>query len=135
MEARSWEGRRRVRAVHRAGGTKSILHPGQNIPDRDKGGCNDGRIVEYLEARIAEESAVRECSFVLVVPEDSEGGSEDNASLRECMLDEYAQKSAIIASWKEAADAEGLNDPTEAGGTIVTGRRAMLTRTRYSANY
>ena len=43
------------------------------------------------------------------------------------MLEECAQKRAIIASWKEAADAEGISDPSEAEGTVAIARRAMLT--------
>lgn len=50
----------------------------------------------------------------------------DEATLCERMLDECAQKRAIIASWKEAADAEGISDPGEAEGAVAVARRAML---------
>ncbi|MCB5293154.1 DUF6221 family protein [Arthrobacter sp. SO3] len=84
-------------------------------------------IVEFLEARIAEqESAIRDGSFVLGVSED-ENGSEDKTSLGKRMLDECAQKRAIIASWKEAAEGEGISEPSEARGTVAIARRAMLT--------
>ncbi|MDN4643404.1 DUF6221 family protein [Arthrobacter sp. PsM3] len=85
-------------------------------------------IVGFLEARIAErESAIREGSFVLRIFDDHENGSEDNSSLGKRMLAECAQKRAIVASWKEAADAEGISDPSEAEGTVAIARRAMLT--------
>ncbi|MDI3214038.1 DUF6221 family protein, partial [Arthrobacter sp. AL12] len=38
-----------------------------------------------------------------------------------------SQERAIIAGWKEAADAEGISDPSEAEGTVAIARRAMLT--------
>lgn len=83
-------------------------------------------IVEFLEARTAEqESALREGSYTLGV-----SGNPDNAggtlSLREHMLEECAQQRAIIAAWKEAADDEGITDPSQATGTIAIARRAML---------
>lgn len=85
-------------------------------------------IVDFLEARIAEqESAIREGSFTLGVPDDHETGNNDTSSLGERMLEECALKRAIIASWREAADAEGIKDPGEAQGTISIARRAMLT--------
>lgn len=83
-------------------------------------------IVEFLEARIAEqESAIREGSFVLGLHEVPDGDAE--TSLGQRMLDECAQKRAIIASWKEAADAEGITEPGEAEGTVAIARRSMLT--------
>ncbi|MDI3210888.1 DUF6221 family protein [Arthrobacter sp. AL12] len=82
-------------------------------------------LVEFLEARIAEqEAAVREGTFAGTadVPE-----SDDQVSLGQLMLDECAQKRAIIASWTEAADAEGIADLSQAEGTIAIARRSMLT--------
>ena len=85
-------------------------------------------IVEFLEARIAEqESAIREGSFGPGASCSRETGNTDEASLCQRMLDECAQKRAIIAGWKEAADAEGISDPGEAEGTVAVARRAMLT--------
>lgn len=82
-------------------------------------------LVGFLEARIAEqESAIREGT---VAPGTSGGPeSEPKASLRQLMLDECAQKRAIIASWKEAAEAEGITDLSEAEGTVAIARRSML---------
>ena len=88
----------------------------------------DMDIVEFLEARIAEqESAIREGSFVLGTSDGDGNGGEDNSSLGQRMREECAQKRAILASWKEAAEAEGINDPDEAKGTVAIARRAMLT--------
>ena len=104
--------------------------PGLGTPRGMNGRWNDGSmdIVDFLEARIAEqESAIHEGSFVLRISDDHENGSEDNSSLGKRMLEECAQKRAIIASWKEAADAEGISDPSEAEGTVAIARRAMLT--------
>jgi hypothetical protein len=86
----------------------------------------DMDIVEFLEARIAEqESAIREGPFVLETSDTPE--CEERASLAERMLDECAQKRAIIASWQEAAAAEGVTDRSEAEGTVAIARRSMLT--------
>ena len=83
-------------------------------------------LVDFLEARIAEqESAIREGTFALVIADVPE--NKDKASLGQLMLDECAQKRAIIASWQEAADAEGISDLSEAQGTIAIARRSMLT--------
>ena len=85
-------------------------------------------IVEFLEARIAEqESALREGSFRPGGWFSPESENLDEASLCALMLEECARKRAIIASWKEAADAEGISDPGEAEGTVAVARRAMLT--------
>ena len=83
-------------------------------------------LVEFLEARIAEqESAVREGTFAAGTADVP--ALDDKVSLRQLMLDECAQKRAIIASWKEAADAEGITDLSQAEGTIAIARRSMLT--------
>ena len=83
-------------------------------------------LVEFLEARIAEqESAIREGTFARGAADAPE--SDDKVSLGQLMLDECAQKRAIIASWKEAADAEGITDLSKAEGTIAIARRSMLT--------
>ena len=83
-------------------------------------------LVEFLEARIGEqESAIRVGTFTTGTADDP--GRNDKASLGQLMLDECAQKRAIIASWKEAADAEGISDLSEAQGTIAIARRSMLT--------
>ncbi|MFM9429898.1 DUF6221 family protein [Arthrobacter sp. MP_2.3] len=85
-------------------------------------------IVEFLEARIAEqETALREGSFRPGGSVGPENENMDQSSLRALMLEECARKRAIIASWKEAADAEGISDPGEAEGTVAVARRAMLT--------
>lgn len=83
-------------------------------------------LVEFLEARIAEqESAIREGTFALGTADAPE--SNNKVSLGQLMLDECAQKRAIIASWKEAAGAEGISDLSQAEGTIAIARRSMLT--------
>lgn len=83
-------------------------------------------LVEFLEARVAEqESAIREGTFSGGTAEGS--ASDDKVPLGQLMLDECAQKRAIIASWKEAADAEGITDLSQAKGTITIARRSMLT--------
>lgn len=83
-------------------------------------------LVEFLEARIAEqESVVREGTFALGA--SGVPGSDDKVPLGQLMLAECAQKRAIIASWKEAAAAEGITRLSEAEGTIAIARRAMLT--------
>lgn len=85
-------------------------------------------IVEFLEARIAEEEAgIRDGSFVVGSSEVPVDGGEAKGSLGERMQEECAQKRAIIASWQEAADEEGIEDPGEARGTVAIARRAMLT--------
>ena len=85
-------------------------------------------IVEFLEARIAEEeTGIRDGSFVVGTSDRLEDGSQGKGSLGERMQEECAQKRAIIASWKEAADDEGIKDPGEAAGTVAIARRAMLT--------
>ncbi|MDN4644475.1 DUF6221 family protein [Arthrobacter sp. PsM3] len=82
-------------------------------------------LVEFLEARIGEqESAIRVGTFASGTDDP---GRNDKASLSQLMLDECAQKRAIIASWKEAADAEGITDLSEAEGTVAVARRSMLT--------
>ena len=85
-------------------------------------------IVEFLEARIAEEeAAIRDGMFVVGTSDLPEDGSDGKGSLGERMQEESAQKRAIIASWKEAAESEGIEDPGEAEGTVAIARRAMLT--------
>ena len=85
-------------------------------------------IVEFLEARIAEEeAAIRDGIFVLGTSDLPEDGSDGKGSLGERMEEECAQKRAIIASWKQAAAAEGIEDPADAEGTVAVARRAMLT--------
>ena len=85
-------------------------------------------IVEFLEARIAEEeAAIRDGMFVLGTSDLPEDGSDGKGSLGERMEEECAQKRAIIASWKQAAAAEGIEDPADAEGTVAVARRAMLT--------
>ena len=79
-------------------------------------------IVEFLEARIAEEeAAIRDGMFVVGTSDLPEDGSAER------MEEECAQKRAIIASWKDAAEDEGIEDPGEAQGTVAIARRAMLT--------
>jgi hypothetical protein len=83
-------------------------------------------LVEFLETRVAEqESAIREGAFAGATAEGP--ASDDKVSLEQLMLDECAQKRAFIASWKEAADAEGITDPSHATGTTAIARRSMLT--------
>lgn len=83
-------------------------------------------LVAFLEARIAEqESAIREGNFAAATADVPQ--SDDRASLGQLMLDECAQKRAIIARWKEAADAEGITDLSAAEGTVAIARRSMLT--------
>lgn len=83
-------------------------------------------LIEFLEARIAEqESAIREGNFALRTAGTPE--RHDRVSLGQLMLDECAQKRSIIASWKEAADAEGITDLGKAEGSIAIARRSMLT--------
>ena len=85
-------------------------------------------IVEFLEARIAEEEAnIRDGSFVGGPGACQEHGSEDKDALAERIREESAEKRVIIASWREAADDEGIEDPREAEGTVAVARRAMLT--------
>lgn len=85
-------------------------------------------IVEFLEARIAEEeAAIRDGIFVLGTSDLPEDGSDGKGSLGERMEEECAQKRAIIASWKQAAAEEGIEDPADAEGTVAVARRAMLT--------
>jgi hypothetical protein len=82
-------------------------------------------LVEFLEARITEqESAVREGTFAQATVD---GESNHKASLGQLMLNECAQKRAIVACWKEAADAEGITELSEAEGTVAIARRSMLT--------
>jgi Family of unknown function (DUF6221) len=85
-------------------------------------------IVDFLEARIAEEEAgIGDGMFVVGTSDLPEDGSDGKGSLGERMQEECAQKRAIIASWKEAAESEGIEDPGEAEGTVAIARRAMLT--------
>ncbi|MDB5876233.1 MAG: hypothetical protein JWQ07_5675 [Ramlibacter sp.] len=86
-------------------------------------------IVQFLEARIAEEEKRIECgnstwgqnlhrltTDEMVVP----------PSLTEALLAECAQKRAILADWKAAADEEGTTGTGQAAGTIAVARRSML---------
>jgi hypothetical protein len=85
-------------------------------------------IVEFLEARLTEEeAAIRDGLFVLGTADVPEDGTDGKGSLGERMEEECAQKRAIIASWREAAEAEGIEDPADAEGTVAVARRAMLT--------
>ena len=85
-------------------------------------------IVEFLEARITEEeAAIREGTLALDPSEVATHRIDDKASLSELMMEECAQKRAIVASWKDAAHAEGIEDPAEAEGTVAIARRAVLT--------
>ena len=85
-------------------------------------------IVQFLEARIAEEeAAIRDGMFVLGTSDFPEDGIDGKSSLGERMEEECAEKRAIIASWKQAAEAEGIEDPADAEGTVAVARRAMLT--------
>jgi hypothetical protein len=70
-------------------------------------------IVQFLEARIAEQEA------------DILGGGVP-LSLTKALLAECAEKRAILAAWKAAAEAEGITDPAQAEGTITVARRSML---------
>lgn len=62
-------------------------------------------IVNFLEARVAEEESV-------LAHADSEGTGR-LASLAAKMLAECAQKRAIIDSWKRRAEAAGISSPGE----------------------
>lgn len=85
-------------------------------------------IVEFLEARIAdEEAAIRDGMFVVGTSDRPDDGGDGKGSLGERMEEECAQKRAIIASWKQAAADEGIEDPADAEGTVAVARRAMLT--------
>ncbi|HEX9229555.1 MAG TPA: DUF6221 family protein [Arthrobacter sp.] len=85
-------------------------------------------IVEFLEARIAdEEAAIRDGMFVVGKSDRPDDGGGGKGSLGERMEEECAQKRAIIASWKQAAADEGIKDPADAEGTVAVARRAMLT--------
>lgn len=83
-------------------------------------------LVEFLEARIAEkEAASRAGPFAPGTADVAEFG--DKACLAQLMRDECAQERAIIAGWKEAADAEEITKLSEAEGTVAISRRSMLT--------
>jgi hypothetical protein len=79
----------------------------------DSGRLDGMNIVQFLEARIAEQEA------------DILGGGVP-ASLTKALLAECAEKRAILAAWKTAAEAEGIIDPAQAEGTITVARRSML---------
>jgi hypothetical protein len=83
-------------------------------------------LVEFLEARVGEqESAIRVGTFASGTADGP--GRNHKASLSQLMLNECVQKRAIIASWKEAAHAEGITGLGEAEGTVAIARRSMLT--------
>lgn len=89
-------------------------------------GADWNHLVDFLEARILEqESAVRAGAFASGTADDS--ARDEKASLSQLMLEECVQKRAIIASWREAADAEGITDLSDAEGTVAIARRSMLT--------
>lgn len=84
-------------------------------------------IVEFLEARIAEQKAnIHEGTFTRSPIGKSMGDGSSNDSLAELMLQECAQARAVLTAWTEAADAEGITDPADAEGTVAVARRAML---------
>ena len=85
-------------------------------------------LAEFLEARISEQEAylqgrgfpqdlsADEASADIAVP----------ATLNEALLSECAQKRAILADWKAAAEEEGITCPLEAEGTVALSRYSML---------
>lgn len=75
-------------------------------------------IVEFLEARIAEEEAA------LIHAET--GDSSIATTLAGRMLAECAQKRAIVEYWKQAADEEGISEPLDARGPLAFARRSVL---------
>lgn len=87
-------------------------------PARLHGTIRDVDIVEFLEARIDEEEA--ELRHVDI--EELQAP----ASLGSKLLAECVQKRDILADWKRAAAAEGINDPADAQGTVAMARRSML---------
>lgn len=75
-------------------------------------------IVEFLEARIAEEEAPLRHAEV-----DATGTS---PGLADSMLAECAEKRTVLARWKLAEKAESGSDTTDAQGELVMARRSML---------
>ena len=86
-------------------------------------------LVEFLEARIAEQEAGLQ-GRTLIVGEDIDTAASDDLavppSLTAALLAECAQKRGIRADWKVLAEAEGITDPADADGTVALARRSML---------
>jgi hypothetical protein len=86
-------------------------------------------IVQFLEARIAEEERSIECGNS-TPGQDLQTLTPDEMalppSLTEALLAECAQKRAILADWKAAADEEGTTGTGQPAGTIAVARRSML---------
>jgi hypothetical protein len=74
-------------------------------------------IVDFLESRISEEEA--ELRHV------STDDPSTSSTLASDMLAECAQKRAILAEWKRAAQ-EGITDTADAQGELAFARRSML---------
>jgi hypothetical protein len=86
-------------------------------------------IVEFLEARIAEQEAGIQGRNFIADHNVGTAVSDDMAvppSLTDALLAECAQKRGILAAWKEVAEADGITDPADAEGPVALARRSML---------
>lgn len=86
-------------------------------------------IVEFLEARIAEQEESIQCGNSTPGQNLHTLATDEMAvplSLTEALFVECAQKRAILADWKAAAAEEGITARTETAGTIAIAHRSML---------
>ncbi|SDP44166.1 hypothetical protein SAMN04487914_111123 [Arthrobacter sp. ok909] len=86
-------------------------------------------IVEFLEARIAEQEAGIQGRHFAGGHDYETVASDDMAvppSLTEALLAECAVKRRIVADWKLAAQEDGITDPADAEEPVALARRSML---------
>ncbi|WAH99189.1 DUF6221 family protein [Arthrobacter sp. MMS18-M83] len=95
----------------------------------DRDGTLDGsKLIDFLEARIVEQEAII-LSRTFATRRSSRLGANDHMvprSLTAALLAECAQARAIVEDWKQAAEVEGITDPSDARGSIAVARRSML---------
>lgn len=86
-------------------------------------------VVQFHEARIAEQEKSIHCGNSTSGQNLHTLTTDEMAvppSLAEALLAECAQKRAILADWKAAADEEGTTGTGQAAGTMAVARRSML---------
>ena len=86
-------------------------------------------LVEFLEARIAEQEAGLQGRNSIGDHNVDTAASDDTAvpsSLTDALLAECKQKRRILADWEVVAEAEGITDPADADGAVALARRSML---------
>ncbi len=86
-------------------------------------------IVEFLEARIAEQEAGIQGRPLVAGPAAEAAAGDDMAlplSLTDALLAECAMKRQIVADWKAAAEKDSITDPADAEEPVALARYSML---------